>query len=517
MIHMRSHSRPFIHRPAAALWASVAVALALGGCGQAGRGGAPVNLDAPVPTSVPVVENPPPHGFDLDNGARIYMTKCVACHGPLGLGDGPQSATIRNQGKLVANLSVKAQAARPDEWYRLVGKGNLENLMPGFAGSLDAQARWDVTQYALAIGSKRLDSGEAMLAFKVASPDSSPGAVARQPVILHAYIGTGEAFTRTVLTDGQGVAEFRGLAARDFVFYQAETNYRGARFFSEPQQITRTAQTGIVNLPIFEVTTDPSVISLAGYQFVVEDLGEGSLSVVEAYAFQNSSSRAYMDARSTADAPRSVAVAYPAGAQKLRFDGAGIGERFLREGDLLRDLDAVLPLGRSQIILFYELPYHGSALIERRMTAPLQRYEVILPDSDLRPVGLQDLGAETIPGLGTPMRRFAPAAPSSAVKAGDMVSVRLTGQPRANAPAGADPRAIGAGFILFAIAIAAAYGLVMRARWLKPGPPPSRAALISALAALDDQFESGPMMAAEHRKRRSVLKETLAGIWNGDS
>jgi hypothetical protein len=333
-------------------------------------------------------------------------------------------------------------------------------------------------------------------------------------VTLHAYVGPGEAFSRTARADEQGNVAFRGLAARDSLFYQAETIWRGARFFSAPQQITRTAQSAIVPLPIFEVTTDPAAISLAGYQFVADGVDEGKISVIEAYAFQNSGDRAYIAADAAAGAPRSVSIAYPAGAQNLRFDGAGIGERFVRAGDLLFDMDAILPGSRAEIILFYELPYRGSARIERRVTAPLQRWEVILPDSELKAAGLQDLGAQTIPGLQSSMRRFAPAAPSPVIRAGQNLVIELAGQPRAAAPAGLDARAIGVGFILFAVAMAAAYVLVLRAR--AATPPPRRGTLLARIAALDTALEQGKVSRDDHARRRARLKGELLALWEAE-
>ncbi len=490
---------------------ALAACAALSACSSASGGRYPINLDVPAVIATPVPDNPPPHGFDLDAGAQVFMARCASCHGPLGLGNGAGAVAIRGQGKQVANLVAKSPAATPEGWYRLIGKGNLENLMPGFGPLLTAQERWDVTQYALSLGRQPLDAGDGALAIRVANQTPGAPAAAGLTVTLHPYVGPGEAFSRTARADDQGNVAFRGLAARESLFYQAETTWRGARFFSAPQQITRTAQSAIVLLPIFEVTTDPAAISLAGYQFVVDGIDEGTISVIEAYAFQNSGDRAYIAADATAGAPRSVSIAYPAGAQNLRFDGAGIGERFVREGELLRDMDAILPGSRAEIILFYDLPYRGNARIERMVTAPLQRWEVILPDSGLQAVGLQDLGAQTIPGLPTAMRRFAPAAPSPVIRAGQSVTIALSGQPRGAEPAGLNARAIGVGFMLFAVAMAAAYVLVLRAR--AAGPAPTRQTLLARIAALDRAFDAGKFSRAEHARRRERLKRELLAVW----
>ncbi|MBX7214042.1 MAG: cytochrome c [Thermoflexales bacterium] len=472
----------------------------------------PVNLDVPavIPTSVP--DNPPPHGFDVESGAQIYMIKCVGCHGTFGRGDGPQAGGIRAQGKQVADLVAKAPTADPATWYRLVGAGNIANLMPGFSGSLNQQERWDVTQYALSLARTRIDSGDGTLVYSLANRTPGGSAPAGLTVTLHAYVGNGQAFTRTAVTDGQGVAVFHGLAARESIFYQAETLYGGGRFFSEPQQITSTNKSAAVGLPVFETTSDPGVLSISAYQFVVEGVTEGAISVIEAYAFQNTSERAFVAADSRNDAPRSISVAYPTGAENLQFDGAGLGDRFLRDGALLRDMDAVLPGAQASVVMLYDLPYRGGTRIERRMTAPVKRWEVIVPDSDLRAAGLQDLGAEAIPGAGITMRRFAPAGTTLA--AGQSVQFNLEGQPRAAriTALATDPRLIGVGFILFAIALAVAYVLLARARWGSAAAP-TRESLLAELAALDDAHAAGKVVGKRYASRREALLRALRQVW----
>jgi len=108
---------------------------------------APVNGTAeglPTATAIPLL---PP---DTARGAEIFAQKCAACHGPEGLSDGEMSAQLPNLPPQIGKREVGLRA-NPADWFRLVSVGNLERMMPGFSGSLDERARWDVVAYALSL------------------------------------------------------------------------------------------------------------------------------------------------------------------------------------------------------------------------------------------------------------------------------------------------------------------------------------------------------------------------------
>jgi mono/diheme cytochrome c family protein/cbb3-type cytochrome oxidase subunit 3 len=84
------------------------------------------------------------------NGAGIYAEKCAPCHGPRGLGDGPQGAQLPNPVPAIGQPEFSRQA-KPSDWYAMVTNGNLERYMPPFA-SLSEGQRWDVIAYVLSMG-----------------------------------------------------------------------------------------------------------------------------------------------------------------------------------------------------------------------------------------------------------------------------------------------------------------------------------------------------------------------------
>lgn len=135
----------------------VSAAFALVGCTMSSRPTLPVEVlltPAAMPTVVADGETAPLQPPDAAAGAAIYEEKCAACHGNTGKGDGPSAAQIRAQGRIVASLvePVRARAARPREWHNVITNGRIQNLMPPFRGSLNAQQRWDVQAYLWALG-----------------------------------------------------------------------------------------------------------------------------------------------------------------------------------------------------------------------------------------------------------------------------------------------------------------------------------------------------------------------------
>lgn len=142
-------------------------AMVLVGCTMSSRPTLPVEVlltPAAMPTVAADGEAAPLQPPNAAAGAAIYAEKCAACHGNAGKGDGPSAAQIRAQGKLVASLVEPARfrTARPRDWHDVITNGRIQNLMPPFRGSLNAQQRWDVQAYLWALGTtpQNIQAGE---------------------------------------------------------------------------------------------------------------------------------------------------------------------------------------------------------------------------------------------------------------------------------------------------------------------------------------------------------------------
>jgi mono/diheme cytochrome c family protein len=151
-----------------------------------------------------VIPTPPADGEayplappSAERGAEIYAQKCVACHGIGGAGDGARAEQIRQQGRVVASLvnPPRARSVKPSDWHTTITVGRIQNLMPGFSGSLNAQDRWDVQAYVWALG--------------VSSADVAAGRelYAQQCASCHGPAGKAQDAALQNLADGRWLAE----------------------------------------------------------------------------------------------------------------------------------------------------------------------------------------------------------------------------------------------------------------------------------------------------------------------
>jgi len=94
--------------------------------------------------------NPRPKTLEsLENGRNLFLTICITCHGPLGLGDGPVSMTGDIAGPFVGVLPIAGPAGmakiRPDgHIYNTIRYGRRR--MPSYK-RIPAQDRWDIVNY----------------------------------------------------------------------------------------------------------------------------------------------------------------------------------------------------------------------------------------------------------------------------------------------------------------------------------------------------------------------------------
>jgi mono/diheme cytochrome c family protein len=79
---------------------------------------------------------------DLENGKRVFVQACVACHGPDGTGPAPSVAkTFDPPPPDILHPDVNWS---PYEMFNRITYGGIETAMPSFEQGLSAPERWDV-------------------------------------------------------------------------------------------------------------------------------------------------------------------------------------------------------------------------------------------------------------------------------------------------------------------------------------------------------------------------------------
>jgi len=454
----------------------------------------------------------------LQAGEQLYQAQCASCHGAKGetpVGDGEMRRALNDPRFLAARslLDISSLILRGD---------------PHAGIALDETQRFQVADFVRSLGYRYADpaairaaeaTGEGVINLRAVNGTPNGAPIRNLPVTLRVYDTTGEVLSRTATLDDGGFVSFDNLPTRPDYFYQAELDYSGGRFYAAPAQFPITGTRLISDiLPVFETTTDAGAISIGEMHMFVQNVGEGTVTMVEYYLFDNAGDRAYIGEAGPAGRRRTLKLSVPQDAQNLRFDGLGLGRRFFQEGDVIYDSDIVVPGQRAaQVVMLYELPYRHSRTFARKLFYPTRRADVIVPEITGPGTPFTVTGSVINQGLqqmsSGNLYVFVSDKP---LAAGESFEFELRGQPLGAPVPGSDARAIGFGLIAFGLAIGLAYVVLSRARAHRPAPasiPQRRKLLMRQIADLDDKFALGEVEEETYRRQRERLKTELIEIW----
>src|SRR2546423_3847499 len=79
----------------------------------------------------------------LAAGQKIYLKRCVACHGKTGNGDGPNAADLGIHPAKLSDPAIRTQTDGELFWKIMVGKKPI----PSYATRLSPIDRWNVINY----------------------------------------------------------------------------------------------------------------------------------------------------------------------------------------------------------------------------------------------------------------------------------------------------------------------------------------------------------------------------------
>ncbi len=88
----------------------------------------------------------PTKPVSLDNGRRIYESRCVLCHGAEGKGDGPLAATLNPAPANLSDPNITGdEHSNPYDNFQVINVGIANTGMVGWAEFLTEPEIWDVT------------------------------------------------------------------------------------------------------------------------------------------------------------------------------------------------------------------------------------------------------------------------------------------------------------------------------------------------------------------------------------
>lgn len=82
----------------------------------------------------------------VDNGSDLFAQQCVECHGFQGKGNGIKSRTLST---MLPDLLTESHTTdhTPGDFYHWITYGMINTDMPGYAGRLSDEDRWDLVNY----------------------------------------------------------------------------------------------------------------------------------------------------------------------------------------------------------------------------------------------------------------------------------------------------------------------------------------------------------------------------------
>jgi mono/diheme cytochrome c family protein len=79
----------------------------------------------------------------IEAGKTVYTAQCVMCHGPKGLGDGPQAKDLTPKPRNLSDPNIQSQTDGSIFWKLTEGK----KPMPSFEKLVSENDRWNVINY----------------------------------------------------------------------------------------------------------------------------------------------------------------------------------------------------------------------------------------------------------------------------------------------------------------------------------------------------------------------------------
>ncbi|MFN8377745.1 MAG: c-type cytochrome [Anaerolineae bacterium] len=506
----------------------------------------------------------------LARGAEIFTESCAGCHGASGRGDGPDAASLSGAVGDLTDLANMATLS-DDHIFTTIseGVGDPQDGMPAFADQLSADDIHAVTGYVRTLG---LASAEPLTvavqatsapqtqattatSAPTAAAQPTTAAVAPEPVSTEEpAAGSTITITGTV-TNGTANGEVPSdLSVSLFVFPQGEdpieieqtvdanggyrfedvffaedaayaitANYRDRLFLSEITSGQALGPNPVIDLSIYELTDDPSVLTITLIETQINvNADTDSLEVAQFMEVENSSDRAYTTTQVTPDGrPISLAIPLPPGSIV-----PGFTERsryaYLSDEYTVVDTQLVYPGEIHLVQLVYIIPYSGSAIIEQELGYTFAGLDQLL----VRPDGVQ-VNAEGLASMGTTTvggREFMSYSGTFTRPAGSLLRVELSGTgsggPSSFDPGGAVVSGDSAALVLVggAILLGVLIGIFIwtRRRSTPPEPPKVTAeSLAKQIADLDAAHAAGEISDSAWKKQRAELKNRLTQLLVG--
>lgn len=330
-----------------------------------------------------------------------------------------------------------------------------------------------------------------------------------------------QTFTSTVASGGHFA--FHDVPLVEGRSYIATLEYQNVTYGSSLVSYDGSGEVIELHVDAYEATSDPGSIAI-GRLHVVVDFFPGAMRVSELYILDNHTDQVFAGATGNPD-DGTLELPLPAGAVNSNVE-RGMGETMVpatnsvirTEGGYQDTLPVRPGRGSQQLIVEFEIPYDGEALVSHPLPYPAESVSLFLPDVGL--VVESDLLAEE--GMLEMGGQRLLQWDATGVPAGATLSFRVSGKVDLRRPeempgekpqspllaaAGDNPTtwAIGIGGVL----LSAGLVLLMERRQSTAAAPSQREELLHAIVELDSARDAGDVPAGRHELEREQLMTAL--------
>ena len=198
-------------------------------------------------------------------------------------------------------------------------------------------------------------------------------------VMLHAWDESGAARGMVHGVSGpKGFFEFEGVTVEESVFYAVMAVYAGGTNLSETFGADEDGGLPIIEVPIYETTTDTTDISIDLLHIVI-GTGQGGLTVAEYYALSNQGDRTVVNSGALEQGGEDTFVfSLPPDAANVSFPSANPKRYRVFPGGFA-DTSSITPgAGTSQVVLTYVIPYEESLTLTRLIPVDVNEIKVFI-------------------------------------------------------------------------------------------------------------------------------------------
>ncbi len=450
----------------------------------------------------------------LAAGQAVYTANCTRCHGQDGAGKGPNAAQQAQPVPSFTDQSFMATHSQQD-FFKVVSGGDAAHPFTNLSET-DRWAALDAVRafaYTYVAPDQLTAERKGAVTGKVVNSTAQGTVPAGLAVTLHGFDGQNllGTFTTTVGADGGfGFDAVPFTPSRQFI---ATTVYKDVTYASQVGTFDVSASTLSLTLPIYETTTDLSVLAVDQVHMFLDFTSANQVTVGQLFIFSNHSDKTY-----SANGGNPLSFNLPSGATNVNVQNAQLNQTFFQAGDNLTLLWSIPPgQGSSQVLFSYDLPYTDKLSFQQKMNYAVANVDVLVSDLGVQISGsqLSNQGVQNFQGQS--FQNYSAGALSTGQSLSFQVSGKAgTGATSATGTTGilsnnTNTLAIGLGALALVLAGIGVY--VYRRPRSQAQAAQTKEDLLDALAELDDAYAAGEMTEDEYQKERTQLKNDLKKVW----